>query len=230
MRYALYFTPPADHALTKTASAWLGRSAFDNAILAPTMVGFTFEEHGNLIAEPARYGFHATLKAPFALSSEKTPPILEAFFAEFCEREAPTVVPRLELTEIGSFFALTCGGGSEGINSLCNAVVEAFEPFRAPLTADDMARRRPERLSERQRELLERFGYPYVLEEFRFHMTLTGPVEAAEKPRVREALQALFADYLNRPLPIEHLGLFVEPQRGQPFTILRHAPLRKVAL
>ncbi|WP_137134946.1 DUF1045 domain-containing protein [Rhizobium sp. FKY42] len=226
MRYAIYFTPPADHALTQAASAWLGRSAFGTLGTGANTAGLPAEDHRLLTAEPARYGFHATLKAPFALVSGKTQGPLEVFFEEFCNRQPPTLIPRLELTEIGPFFALTCGGGSEGINHLCDQVVEAFEPWRAPLSADDMARRKPDRLSARQRELLERWGYPYVFEEFRFHMTLTGPVEDDHKSRVREILQAVFADHLGKPLSIEDLGLFEEPERGASFTILRHAALR----
>lgn len=226
MRNAIYFSPPETHTLTQTASAWLGRSAFGALSAETVTAGSSAEEHRQLTAEPARYGFHATLKAPFLLPTDRTQGALEIFFDEFCSRQAPTLVPRLELTEIGPFFALTCGGGTEGINHLCNSVVEAFEPWRAPLTPEDMARRKPERLSERQRELLDRWGYPYVFEEFRFHMTLTGPVEEGSKARVRDILQTVFADHLGRPLPIEHLGLFVEVERGAPFTVARHAELR----
>ena len=228
MRYAVYFTPPAVHGLTETASRWLGSSVFQTGgsteVLPPRQL--QRDEWQQLVAEPARYGFHATLKAPFALASGKTQATLEVFFEEFCARQAPTLLPRLELTEIGPFFALTCSGGSDGIDRLCEAVVESFEPWRAPPSADDMARRRPERLGERQRELLARWGYPYVFEEFQFHMTLTGPVGVGDRPRVREILQDIFAEYLGQPLPVEHLGLFSEPERGQPFNVLRHAPLR----
>ena len=228
MRYALYFTPPADHDLTRTASIWLGRSAFDAGDLPGLSLKtkLSHPEWQSLVGEPARYGFHATLKAPFSLASDKTAATLEVFFEEFCDRQDPTLVPRLELTEIGPFFALTCGGGSEGINHLCDQVVEAFEPWRAPLSADDMARRKPDRLSMRQRELLERWGYPYVFEEFRFHMTLTGPIEEERKPVIREILQTVFADHIGQPLPVEHLGLFAEYERGRPFNVLRHAELR----
>ncbi|MCJ8507698.1 DUF1045 domain-containing protein [Rhizobium lemnae] len=226
MRNAIYFSPPETHALTKTASAWLGRSAFGALSAEAFTAGLSVEEHRQLTSEPARYGFHATLKAPFLLPQDRTQGALEIFFDEFCSRQAPTLVPRLELTEIGPFFALTCGGSAEGINSLCNEVVEAFEPWRAPLTPEDMARRKPERLSERQRDLLERWGYPYVFEEFRFHMTLTGPVEEGSKSKVRDILQTVFSEHLGMPLPIEHLGLFVEAERGAPFTVVRHAELR----
>lgn len=222
MRYAVYFTPPADHPLTSAASDWLGRDAFrgENSSAASTDA-----EHAALINEPARYGFHATLKAPFSLAEGHTEATLCLFFSEFCARAAPTSLPRLELSEIGPFFALTCAGGSEGINALCNTVVEAFEPWRAPLTPQDYARRKPERLSERQRELLARWGYPYVFEEFRFHMTLTGPVEPSRKAMVRHRLEERFAPFLGNPLPVEHLALFVEKERGSAFSVLNHLPL-----
>ena len=48
------------------------------------------------------------------------------------------------------------------------AVVSSWLASTAP------QRRRPETLSPRQRELLHRRGYPFVMEEFRFHPRLTG--------------------------------------------------------
>lgn len=222
MRYAVYFTPPADHPLTRTACEWLGRDPFEIENSLPAFVG---SNHAELVQEPSRYGFHATLKAPFSLAEDHTPATLSIFFAEFCARQPATWLPRVDLTEIGPFFALTCGSGSDGINGLCNTVVEAFEPWRAPLTPEDYARRKPERLSQRQRDLLARWGYPYVFEEFRFHMTLTGPVEQSRKAVVRQMLEERFAPFIGHALPVEHLALFVEKERGGAFSVLNHLPL-----
>lgn len=221
MRYAVYVTPPEDHPLTQAASNWLGRNAFATAPVAqhPPSRKLMDAEWRALVSEPARYGFHATLKAPFRLNEARTPATLDIFFEQYCAQEQPATIPRLELAEIGPFFALTCAGGSESIYALCHRVVEAFEPWRAPLSSSDLARRKPERLSERQREMLESWGYPYVMDEFRFHMTLTGPVEESRKPTVRSLLEDHFAAFLGKPLSVEHLGLFVEKEQGQPFSV-----------
>ncbi|MGQ3281168.1 MAG: DUF1045 domain-containing protein, partial [Shinella sp.] len=69
MRYALYFTPSASDPLTLSAQRWLGRNAFTGATLAQLSVqGFDAATLAGLTADPRRYGFHATLKAPFSLA------------------------------------------------------------------------------------------------------------------------------------------------------------------
>ncbi|MFD1744563.1 DUF1045 domain-containing protein [Rhizobium helianthi] len=228
MRYAVYFTPPEDHPLTRAASHWLGRNAFsartdEQDSPCTRLSGGQWQE---LVSEPARYGFHATLKAPFRLSEDRTAATLGSFFEQYCAQEQPATIPRLELAEIGPFFALTCAGGSEGINALCDRVVRAFEPWRAPLSVAELAKRRPESLKPRQRDLLQTWGYPYVFEEFRFHMTLTGAVAEDCKPLVRSLLEEQFSDFLGKPLAVEHLGLFVEHESGQPFYVQRCLALK----
>mgnify|MGYP000264647838 CR=1 FL=1 len=224
MRYAIYFTPPAADALTQTAAAWLGRDAFAQKEM-PAPEGLNEETWRSLTAEPRRYGFHATLKAPFSLAAGKTEADLVEAFQSFCAQNQRVIIPTLALTELGPFFALTPQDDSTAIDGLCTAIVESFEPFRAPLSPEDVARRKPERLTERQRELLDRYGYPYVHEEFRFHMTLTGPVVETERPGVSAILKERFAAFLDRPLTVGHLGLFVERERGAPFHVMVHNEL-----
>lgn len=219
MRYAIYFTPPATDALTRTAAAWLGRDAFTDKEL-PAPEGLDEETWRSLTAEPRRYGFHATLKAPFRLAAETTETELVGAFRRFCAARPQVIIPTLALTQLGPFFALTPQDDSTAIDGLCAAVVEAFEPFRAPLSPEDIARRKPERLTDRQRDLLARYGYPYVHEEFRFHMTLTGPVAETERDGVSVILQDRFAAFLHRPLSIGHLALFAEREQGAPFHVL----------
>jgi hypothetical protein len=97
--------------------------------------------------------------------------------------------------------------------------------MRAPLSQADIERRNPAKLSDQQRAYLERWGYPYVMDEFRFHLTLTGPVDDADSSRVEEAINTHFEAFLDKPLPIETLGLFAEQERGGPFSVLRVASL-----
>lgn len=226
MRHAVYFAPPQDDPLNRAAALWLGRDAFSqDGITPPADAGLPLEEWQALTAEPRRYGFHATLKAPFSLRAGKTGDELADAFDAFCRTTPAVTIPKLCLAEIGPFFALVPDGDSQAVDDLCAAITRVFEPFRAPLSPEDMARRRPERLTERQRAHLDAWGYPYVFEEFRFHMTLTGPVPEEARPRLRALLEARFSAFTERPLAIAHLGLFVEPERGAPFHIDRHAPL-----
>lgn len=227
MRYAIYFTPPQGHTLTVAASRWLGRDAFEGTAVEQAPVpGFSNDEIVALTAEPCRYGFHATLKAPFSLREGETEDSLIDAFQDFCANTAAFDIPNVIVGQLGPFFAVVPDKVYPALQDFTASVVQHFEPFRAPLSETDIARRKPEKLSERQRQLLEQWGYPYVMEEFRFHMTLTGPVDAAQSPAMRDALESVFADFTHRALPVSGLGLFVEQSRGAPFTVLRWLPLK----
>jgi putative phosphonate metabolism protein len=220
MRYAIYFTPPPQAPLTEAAVRWLGRDAFSDGETTPAASsGLTAEEILAATAEPRRYGFHATLKAPFRLAKGLSEAQLVAALEGFCAARAPFAGPRLALKEPGGFVALMPAEPSPDLDRLAADVVEAFDPFRAPLTDAEVARRRPERLTLAQRANLERWGYPYVFGEFRFHMTLTNALPDEERPRFIGALRVRFAPLLDAPLPVEGLALFREPEPGVPFAV-----------
>jgi putative phosphonate metabolism protein len=227
MRYAIYFAPPENDPLSIRAATWLGRNAFDGSPLAqPVVEGFDAAELSALTDEPRRYGFHATLKAPIELAPGHSEAELLAAFDDFAADTDAFDIPKIVLGQLGAFFALVPGVASEELQALADACVTHFEPFRAALSDADIARRRPERLSESERSHLLQWGYPYVFEDFRFHMTLSGQVPAERQMPMRAAIEAFFADFLDRPLAISHLALFIEPERGAPFTMKRISPLR----
>ncbi len=226
MRYAIYYTPPSSDALLKVAANWLGRSAFSGeAVKIPAIGSIAPEEIANLTQEPRRYGFHATMKAPFRLRDELTESDLLSALMHFTSAAHPVTIPRLVLKGIGPFFALVPEEPVAELNQLANDVVVAFDRFRAPLSDAEIARRRPERLSKAERHNLERWGYPYVFEEFRFHMTLTGPVEEKDRARIERRLDAFFSPLLDDCVEIANLALFVEPEKVAPFEIHSLHPL-----
>ena len=225
-RYALYYAPAADSALWRFGSATLGYDAVTAAdidfAVPPGCEGLDWPE---VTAEPRRYGFHATLKAPFELAAERTEAELIARFEAFCAAQPAFDIPSIVVGQLGPFFALIPAQAHPPLQAFAAAVVEEFEPFRAPLSDADIARRKPERLSETQRAHLLRWGYPYVFEEFRFHMTLTGPVDPAQADAMRHLASARFAAFTDKPLRISGLALFVERERGAPFTVHAWLPL-----
>ncbi|MBB3949094.1 DUF1045 domain-containing protein [Aureimonas jatrophae] len=219
MRAALYYAPAQDAPLTRLAAEWLGRDAFTGeATRAPD------EGLDPLVADPARYGFHATVKAPFRLAEGVGLDALDAELARFAAtREAP-VIARLTLSRSDGFFALVPGDPEPALDAMVAEAVRHFEPFRAPLTPAEFERRRPDRLTERQRAYLAEWGYPHVFEEFRFHMTLTGRTDDAEAAELAPMLAARFDKAIDRPLTVDALALFVEREAGGPFTVhSRHA-------
>lgn len=219
MRYAIYFTPAETDPLTQKASRWLGRNAFS---------GTGHDDHqayADTTAEPRRYGFHATLKAPFELSDEHSEADLLAAFYAFAKSRAAFEIPKLVIGNLGPFFALVPDDTHPPLQDFAADVVEHFEPFRAALSESDIARRRPQKLTDSQRENLVVWGYPHVMDDFRFHMTLTGPVDDTVSAHITSVLTQEFSDFTDRPLSISGLGLFIEEARGEPFTVHTWLPL-----
>ena len=189
-RYAVYFAPAPDSALDRFGSAWLGRDSVTGATLAqPALAGIAPARLAAITEAPRRYGFHATLKPPFALSPQHGTADLLSAVAAFANRQAPVTAPPPCLGRLDGFLALVLSAPSDGVAALAAACVAAFEGFRAPAAPDDIARREAAGLTPRQRALLHRWGYPFVMEEYRFHMTLTGRLARGEGDAVRAALR-----------------------------------------
>ncbi|RST86803.1 DUF1045 domain-containing protein [Aquibium carbonis] len=235
MRYAIYFTPPKGDPMTSAAARWLGRDVFTGlAVERPDMADLSREELAYFTASARRYGFHATLKAPFELAGIETENSLLTAFDTFAEAVEPVVLPQVRLSQIDRFFALTPAQRSEPLDRLASDIVVAFDRFRAPMSESDLARRNPGKLKPAELKYLQQWGYPYVFEAFRFHMTLSGQVPAADADRLRGAIESHFGSLLDEPLVVGSIALFVEPEPGAPFTVLAHRalgrmPQRKIA-
>ena len=138
------------------------------------------------------------------------------------------LVPRLRVARLGRFFALIPGGDAAELYALADEVVTAFDGFRAPPTEAELARRDPASRTPRQRELLTAWGYPYVLDEFRFHLTVTDRIPAAQQPAVERTLTDWFSASLGATVPVDALALFTEEEPGASFTLRSVYPLRPV--
>ncbi|MBE9604938.1 DUF1045 domain-containing protein [Acetobacteraceae bacterium H6797] len=220
-RLALYFAPELDDPLHALASQWLGRDAETGASLPqPAIEGVDMAE---ITADARGYGFHGTLKPPFRLSM----PYAEAraLAADLAARTQPFALPPLAVTDLKGFLALCEIGPCPALYAFADACVEALDPARAPATPEEIARRRPERLSEREREYLMRWGYPHVFEKFQFHLTLTKRLPDEVKAIIRPAAEAHFAGVAEMPRMVKSLALFTQPGPGKPFTIAERLPL-----
>ncbi|MBZ4023131.1 phosphonate metabolism protein [Rhodobacter sp. TJ_12] len=217
-RYALYFAPN-DRALSQAAAAWLGWDAETGcAVAQPAIAGLAAAT-----AAPRKYGFHGTLKAPFRLDpAYRTDDLAEAL-AHAATQIAPVDLPGLAVARLaGRFLALRPDGNEAGLREIASEVVTRFEPFRAPPSAAEIARRKPETLTPRQRDLLHAFGYPYVFEEFRFHLTLTGDLPEPELDRLQPEAVAYFTPHLPRPFRVDQICLFGEDAQGRFHILSRH--------
>lgn len=188
-RYAIYFVPPAASELYRFGSNVLGYDCYVGKRLedwAFDGIGKTRREM--LTREPRRYGFHATLKAPFRLAPGLNEQALVREFEAFAAKHRPLLPTRLQLHSIGDFVALVPRERSEAIHLLATDCVKHFDRFRAPMSQKER-KQRANGLNRRQATYLDRFGYPYVLDEFRFHMTLTGRLSDADRNDVFQALR-----------------------------------------
>lgn len=226
MRYAIYFVPPMNDPLNRVATNWLGRDVFSGrSVEAPAITGLTPAEIAFHTAAPRRYGFHGTLKSPFRLADGTTEKELLDALMHFADAVDPFEIPRLEIGSIGPFFALLTQAPVPELDALAASVVREFDAFRAPLTDSEIERRSPHKLTAPQLAYLHRWGYPYVFDEFRFHMTLTGPIDRAERERVEQALHTFFDPVLSEPVEVENVALFIEEEAGAPFEVHSLHPL-----
>jgi len=197
-RLAIYYAPARNSALCQRAEAWLAR---------PERKGVTVSAR--------RYGFHATLKPPMRLSQSED--AFESAVRDFAASCAPIEIGRLAPRLLGGFLALTVEPQPEALTEFAAKVVEAFEPFRAPLDETERAHRYEIPLTARQKELTERYGYPYVLEHFIFHMTLTDSLPEARRAEMVAEARAWFAEALAAPVMLDRLVLFGERDAGGAF-------------
>ncbi|MEC9343897.1 MAG: DUF1045 domain-containing protein [Pseudomonadota bacterium] len=219
MRYAIYFTPPRDDPLTLAAQAWLGRNAFTGgAVRRPSFAELDGEFLAAHTSAPRRYGFHATLVAPFHLRAGLDENDLLDHLDRFSASRTAFELA-VEIGRIGPFFAVVPAAGSARLQDFAAGAVEHFAPLRAPLTHADIERRRPDRLTPRQLAYLERWGYPWVMEEFRFHMTLTGALSDDAAARIEPLLRRHFADVLAQPLNLDGVAVFAEAAPGDDFVV-----------
>lgn len=225
-RYAVYLAPPPTSALWRFGCDVLGR----DAVTGEKRSGFALDAEGwrERTAEPRRYGFHATLKAPFRMKDDKSVDELFGAVASLAGALAPFEAGPLGVSTIAAganraFVALTPIAPSTELSRLENAVVRALDCFRGPLTEHERLRRDPQRLSPRQRDYLETWGYPFALDEFRPHFTLTNAVADADTTAATLARE--FARRVARPdLTVDALVLFAQNGVDGDFTILRRFP------
>lgn len=221
-RIALYYAPSIDDPLHEHTSAWLGRDAVTGAALPQRPVaGLDIAE---ITADARGYGFHATLKPPFRLQGEVSAALQTA--RQFAARTAPFALPPLQITDLDGFLALRESLPCPALQMLADGAVTALDAHRAPPTEAEIARRKPEMLSPRQREYLQDWGYPYVFAEWRFHMTLTRRLTAAEKAIILPAVTEALGDAPALSRTISDICVFAQAAPGAPFTILERLTLR----
>jgi len=223
-RYAIFYAPPAGSALGDFGAAWLGWDAeAGERVIHPEIAGLPLPVE-ELTESPRKYGFHGTLKPPFRLAEGVGQSDISAAIAELAAMLEPFATPPLVLRGLGRFVALVPSRPDAALAALAAESVRRLDHLRAPLSEAELARRRAAGLSAAQEANLTRWGYPYVLEEFRFHLTLTGPVAPEIMAPVLDALAIPTAGFCRTTLPVTEICLFGERDDGF-FNLIERLPL-----
>ncbi|MEO0484552.1 MAG: DUF1045 domain-containing protein [Pseudomonadota bacterium] len=206
-RYAIYFTCPPGP-LAERGADWLGWD------VATGTARDQDADLATLTETPRKYGFHGTLKPPMRLAEGRTASELMAAARDLAARHTPFTID-LGVTALGRFLALTPVTPSDPLQTLASACVTELDPFRAPPTEAELAKRRKARLTPEQENNLVAWGYPYVHDAFRFHMTLTGPLDDAARQDAQSLATSHFAPALTAPAPVDAITLCGERPDGR---------------
>jgi putative phosphonate metabolism protein len=226
-RYAIYFAPAPAGDLDRFGAELLGYDAFTGQELPfPQGAMQMAADWRELTSDPRKYGFHATLKAPFSLVEGKTEAELLAACAAFAA--IPRAIPHFRpvVGSISGFIAVIPAKPPQQLLQLAADCVSEFDGFRAPLTEADRARRNPSQLTAAQREHLDRWGYPYVMEEFRFHMTLTGRLGSERREPILAMLRNRFASTGIETLTVDRIAVFRQANASSRFQVVGQWALR----
>lgn len=217
-RYAVYYAPAVGSAWWRFGCSWLGRDAARDVVRPPpSLAELDGLDLAKLTLSPRRYGFHATLVAPFALRPDVTLTQLHQHLCALARRLRPVPLGALEPKRLSSFIALRPPADAAPLGSLARECVLALDALRAPLSEGELQRRMRGQ-DAHGAALVRQHGYAAVMDRFRFHMTLTGDIDPAVGRRVADAAAQLVAP-LNRTHPpqLDRICLFVEPRAGAPF-------------
>lgn len=220
MRYAVYFTPRPETPLCRFGASILGYDAYTGSRVSRAGVDEGIEA---LTAEPRRYGFHATLKPPFRLRHGRSARELTEQVRRLAASQPVIPIGKLAPALIRSFIALVPAAPSRKFDLLAAECVAAFDYFRAPPEQGDRERRRVDLLTRRQAALFERWGYPYVFEEFRFHMTLTGSIPSGDQATWLQRLSAEYETLVNEEVLVDGLTLLSQ-EPGAAFRVIERFP------
>ena len=215
-RFAIYYVPPAGP-LADFGASWLGWDVL-HGCEAPQPDVPSLDD---ITMTPRKYGFHATLKPPFRLAEGQDVRALEAAVSDLAVNLAPAICNGLGLTTLGGFLALTPQDDMQAVRRVARACVRELDRFRAPASEAERARRRKVGLNPRQEALLAQWGYPYVMEEFRFHITLTARLPQEDIAVWSAAVRRYLPD-LPSLFVLDQIALCGEREEGRFEVIHRH--------
>ena len=142
-----------------------------------------------------------------------------------CDHLAPCALALEARTDWGFVSLRPAGHQPPQLLALESALVTRLDAFRAPLTGAERDRRNPDRLPEAARAHLDHWGYPFVLELFQYHLTLSNQLPPPLAEALRQALAPQLAPLITAPMPVTSVALMGEDEDGR-FHLIEDVPLR----
>ena len=112
---------------------------------------------------------------------------------------------------------------SSELTKLAAQIVTDLDAFRASTLPAELEHRRAAGLTARQDHNLMTWGYPYVLEDFHFHLTLSGQLKPTEGAKVLRALEPHINSVLPAPFAVDHITLMGQTGDGMFHEMHRYA-------
>tara|TARA_B100000579_G_scaffold406636_1_gene393230 strand:- start:177 stop:977 length:801 start_codon:yes stop_codon:yes gene_type:complete len=227
-RFAIYFAPEIDSNLHSIGSQWLGRdSSSGKSIKQPNIKGISSNYFYSVTKTPRRYGFHATLKAPFRLNKEFTLKDLCSQIQVLSAVSKPFSI-NLKVQELGNFIALMMDPNEQKMEKLASKLVENLDIFRAPLHQEEIDKRRMSTLTTSEDENLLNWGYPYVFDDFHFHITLTEQIQCgSDRESMKSAASSHFSESLENTIKVSSISLFVQESSEADFLQIQKFALQE---
>lgn len=219
-RYAVFWAPPEGSGLARFGAAWLGWDCIAGKDIERPAVALP-RPLPDMTRAPWRYGFHATLKPPFRLAPGTDAASLDRAVAALAARRPAIRAPGLAPSAQLGFAALMPADPAPEIDALAAACIRELDRFRAAPGETELARRRATGLTPRQDQNLTRWGYPYVFEDFQFHLTLSGRLRSGEAAAMLAAVTELVSPHLDPDLRLDEICLFGDPGANRGFRALR---------
>jgi len=228
-RYALYFAPPANNAWWTLLCQWLGYDACTGKDQPfPRLDAITDADQRAITEHPRHYGAHATLKAPFRLATRHTEQELLQAVDAFSAQQAVFTLSALKVEYLKNFVALVPSRADARINRIADECTMQFDQFRAPPNDAEMARRLREPLDQLALELLATWGYPHVLQRYRFHMSLTGSLSAYPPHVVEDVMRAArdhFSSLADVAVPFDAICVFRQRKSDERFRLIHRGAM-----
>jgi putative phosphonate metabolism protein len=226
-RYAVYYAPERESFLEKFGRSWLGYDAYTgDPVLQKEIPNLSMKRFSAVTSSPRRYGFHGTLKPPFRLAGGHASVDLFNAVQRFASTRPSFILPPFKPAFLDGFIALVPEEPCAELDGLAAECVQTFDVFRALPTAEELERRRSASLTESQENHLKKWGYPYVMSDFRFHLSLTGHlIDSSEKEILLAAATKRFQPFESERVVVDTISIFRQNSDEDPFRIVRTFPL-----